>query len=342
MISTSQAEINEMVAHQVGNAMREEPLQLSEHPIDVEDFKKHQDKLLQYFFKDLPQGTIFRFESEQHPVARQMLQLLEEPEALMNVSRDLATRLYDCVLHEKIRSGMLLLVRFSNINYNDNILPAFGLYKVETFDMFMDFKPKSGGFSLKMQRGFPIRKMDKGCLLIPDLDDPAGWLALVADRHAEARYWMEGFLGLKPVMNEAIATKQALNLVKKFSEDVLSPENNTPREEQLAFLKRSAEFFELHDEFDVETFQKEVIAEPELVEAFQDYKAAYQEEVPVMEKFRISPEAVRKEQPKFTRSVIKLDKNFHVYVHGNGEFIEKGFDEERGMHYYKLYFREES
>jgi hypothetical protein len=49
-----------------------------------------------------------------------------------------------------------------------------------------------------------------------------------------------------------------------------------------------------------------------------------------------------KQHGKFMRSVIKLDKNFHVYVHGNKDFIERGFDEEKGKYYYKLYFSEES
>jgi hypothetical protein len=342
MISTKNARIEAMVAHQVGNSLREEALQLADMPLDPESYDRYQEKLLGYFFKDLPHGTIFRFSDDQHPVALQIQTLLEEPNALVSTSTALAKRLYDAVFHDKIKSGMFLVVRFQGVTYQDEPVPAIGLFKAETFDYFMDFKPKQGGFKLNLSKGFPIRKMDKGCVFIPDASHPSQWLGLVADRHAEARYWMEGFLGLKPVMNEAIATRQALDLVKKFSEDVLSPENDTPRSEQMAFLQKSASFFETHEEFDVDVFQSEVIQAPELREAFQDYKAAYQEEVPVMEKFKISPEAVRKEHPKFVRSVIKLDKNFHLYVHGNGEMIEKGFDEEKGMSYYKLFFNDES
>jgi len=38
------------------------------------------------------------------------------------------------------------------------------------------------------------------------------------------------------------------------------------------------------------------------------------------------------------KSVIKLDKNFHIYVHGDRELIEKGYDEAMGKHFYKIYF----
>ena len=38
------------------------------------------------------------------------------------------------------------------------------------------------------------------------------------------------------------------------------------------------------------------------------------------------------------KSVIKLDKNFHIYVHGGEGLIRKGYDPETGMAFYQLYF----
>lgn len=42
------------------------------------------------------------------------------------------------------------------------------------------------------------------------------------------------------------------------------------------------------------------------------------------------------------KSVLKLDKNFSVYIHGNRDYIEQGYDEERGKNYYKLYYENET
>ena len=56
--------------------------------------------------------------------------------------------------------------------------------------------------------------------------------------------------------------------------------------------------------------------------------------------FEISNTAVKK-QSRFMKSVIKLDRNFHIYVHGNNQYIRKGYDEETGMNYYQLLFNEE-
>jgi len=42
-----------------------------------------------------------------------------------------------------------------------------------------------------------------------------------------------------------------------------------------------------------------------------------------------------------TPNIIKLDKNFHIYVHSARELIEHGVDEE-GRKFYKIYYKEES
>jgi hypothetical protein len=59
------------------------------------------------------------------------------------------------------------------------------------------------------------------------------------------------------------------------------------------------------------------------------------------DEFYISPQAVKK-QARVFKSVIKLDKNFHIYVHGDRELIEKGYDEALQKHYYKIYFDREA
>ena len=56
-------------------------------------------------------------------------------------------------------------------------------------------------------------------------------------------------------------------------------------------------------------------------------------------RFPISEEAVKKKQGLF-KSVIKLDKNFTLYVHGDRKRMEQGSDTD-GRRYYKLYFDRE-
>ncbi|MNL79456.1 hypothetical protein D3C87_2060650 [compost metagenome] len=57
--------------------------------------------------------------------------------------------------------------------------------------------------------------------------------------------------------------------------------------------------------------------------------------------FDISSQAFKK-QAKIFKSILKLDKNFHVYIHGRADMIEKGFDDATGLNFYKLFFKEEA
>ena len=83
-----------------------------------------------------------------------------------------------------------------------------------------------------------------------------------------------------------------------------------------------------------------MLEQPELIESFNAYKDRYQSERDVVfeDSFEISSDAVKKQSRSF-KSVIKLDKNFHIYVHGDRRMIEQGEDE-KGR-YYKVYYKEE-
>lgn len=46
--------------------------------------------------------------------------------------------------------------------------------------------------------------------------------------------------------------------------------------------------------------------------------------------FTVSDYAV-KDEKKYFKHVLKLDKNFHVYIHGEKKYIRKGYDPDRDM-----------
>jgi len=78
-----------------------------------------------------------------------------------------------------------------------------------------------------------------------------------------------------------------------------------------------------------------------MVESFNQYNNQNKDRgsVEVVDSFPISNLAV-KQQAKIFKSVLKLDKNFHVYIHGDRSMIERGKDED-GKKYYKLFYERE-
>ena len=107
-------------------------------------------------------------------------------------------------------------------------------------------------------------------------------------------------------------------------------------------LNRSIDYFKTRDHFDMEEFTGEVIHHPEVVDSFMEYKKNFEtaRNFEIEDNFDIHLSAVKKQQKSF-KSVLKLDKNFHIYIHGRRDLIERGIDEETGKKYYKIYFEEE-
>ena len=84
------------------------------------------------------------------------------------------------------------------------------------------------------------------------------------------------------------------------------------------------------------------VAQHSVIESFKRFKNDFQREndIEVSDSFSISETAVKKQARAF-KSVIKLDKNFHIYIHGKRELIEQGVDAD-GRKYYKIYYKEEN
>lgn len=102
-----------------------------------------------------------------------------------------------------------------------------------------------------------------------------------------------------------------------------------------------SEAFIEQEQFDLSEFANVVLQQPDNVDNFQDFTTLYQREraVSIPEHFAMNKTAVNKKKGVF-RSVIKLDKNFSVYVYGDRNKIELGEDE-NGRKFDTLWFDEE-
>ncbi len=150
----------------------------------------------------------------------------------------------------------------------------------------------------------------------------------------------DDFLKCKPMKNDYHFTSSHLNLMKTYMDQQVEEDDKLS---QIEKLNRSMEYMQNNDHFSIEAFESDVFENTEHIKSFADFRKNYarDHELEIADEFEISPDAIRKNQ-RFIRSVIKLDKNFHVYVHGNRRNIIRGFDPEKNMYFYTLYFDEES
>ena len=192
--------------------------------------------------------------------------------------------------------------------------------------------------------GINIKKLDKACLVF-NIESENGYRVSILDKtnSTEAVYWTTDFLGLEQCEDNYFQTSNYLKLCKDFVQEVYNQENDIPKADQIDMLNRSIDYFKKADTFNENLFKEEVVSDPQIIDAFENFKNYYEEknELALKDQFDVSNSAV-KDEKKYFKHVLKLDKNFHVYIHGQKKYIEKGYDSDRDMNYYKLYFREEN
>ncbi len=342
--------MQQLSIHKIGNKLQDELYTLSNHQLEVKD-ETLNNILLQYFLSPFEKvNERYKF---YHPTNELKLNevfhfaglMFNDVENFQDNSRQVAKHLYDISNHPKIKSGELYVARFANVQLDGEVFDAMGIFKSETKETYLKVEKEESDFILKYEeQAINIKKLDKGCLIFNTKQDEGYMVAVIdqTNRSQEAVYWIDDFLKLKIINDDYTQTNNALHIYKAFVTQGLDDEMDVPKTDKIDLLNRSMKYFKEKDNFDLDEFASEVIVNPVGVESFKKFKSQYEQEydTPVADSFQINNAAVKK-QARVYKSVLKLDRNFHIYIHGNNDLIEKGFDEHSGKHYYKIYFDKE-
>ena len=350
MISFFEASLAELSIHRIGNKSEDEFYVLSEQSLVIKD-EMLTGLLMQYFLAPYEKvNEIYRFfhpndDLNLNEVYHFAKEIFERGETFHENTQQLAKYLYDVSSHPKIKSGELYVAYFENVQIEGELHDAIGIFKSETKETYLKVYPEQAGFGLSYeQEAINISKLDKGCLIF-NTDVAEGFKVAVIDqtnRSSEAVYWKDEFLKLKVRNDNYNQTNNVLGVYKNFVTQKLDEDFEVSKADKIDLLNKSMKYFKEKESFDLDEFSNEVIANAEGIESFKNFKKSYEEEfdTTIADSFDISSAAVKK-QAKTYKSVLKLDKNFHIYIHGDKELIEKGFDEGKSMNYYKVFFREE-
>lgn len=346
MIDTTQTSIQTLSVHGVGNRSNQGTLRLSGEPLRV-DGSLLSSLLLTYFISPFRTPEYYTFETDEHEQPTNSVffaakEIIDDPETLHANSIALAERLYEITQHPNIKAGELYVGLFTNLVIRDTPYSAVGIFKSESKENYLKVEETSTGYDLGTDLGINVHKLDKGCLILHDsVSGQFKVLLLDNANRADAHFWKDDFLGVKPLADEFRHTHNFMNLTRSYVGDQLDEEFSVSKADKIDLLNRSMNFFKSHDEFNKAEFESEVLADPSVIESFRNYERTFTTDEDIADNFEISAQAV-KLQARVFKSVLKLDKNFHIYIHGNRELIEKGFDEVMRRSYYKLYFDQES
>jgi len=342
MLSYIDAKIKACVLHKVGNKLRNEGCIFS-----YSLFTKYDaitDFLIEYFFTSFKRDNYYSFYHNIDIMMNEVFacasKIFENPESILDQSLNLAKHLYEQSIHPKVKGGEFYVDYFKDCIVEDNKIDAIGLFKSENKETFLKVYHKGEGFEIESERGVNINKLDKGCLIF-NTEKENGYLLAIVDntnKGAEAKYWTDDFLHVRLRKDSYNQTQNMLSLCKNF---VAQLPTDNGKLEKATYINRSLDV--LKDEtVNVNTLAERVFERPELVSEFRQYKENYQREldIEIDNEFKTAPKAVN-HRSTGTMTTIKLDKNFDINIHGGEENVVRGYDEERGMYYYQLFFKEE-
>ena len=345
MLYTEDTRIEALAVHAVGNQSKDEPLAVSPALSDQVTDEGLMRTLTSYFLDSFRSEECYNLYHETDLACNEVwnfaCRIFDNPQALLEHSVSLAKHLYACGTLPQIKGGEFYVAYFTDCSFAGQQTDALGLFKSETRDTFLDVERHSDGIRIATREGIDIRRLDKGAILF-NTEREGGFAVRIVDNtnRTEARYWIDDFLHVRQRQDDYHNTHNALAMCKKYVTKHLAKEFDVSKADQAELLNDTMNYFREQDSFALDDFSQKVIRQPQVAESFARFKQEYEQDrdIRIEDEFGISDSAVKK-QARSYKSVIKLDRNFHIYVHGNRSLLEQGEDE-KGK-YYKVYYDEE-
>ncbi|MCW5515965.1 nucleoid-associated protein [Muriicola sp. Z0-33] len=349
MINLYPTQIESVSLHRVGNKNKGEQIFLSETTYALDD--EISGLLKEYFFKPFreKEENYYRLthevDVEFNEVYKAVCEIFAQPGSCHLNSKKLARHLYEQSSHPHIKSGEVYVTYLTDVVLDNVKTDAIGIFKSELKQDFLQFKEEGKNLNIDILQGVNINKLDKGCLIF-NTNKEEGFKVLSIDNNRyDAKYWLEQFLDVVPLTDDNFYTKNYLKFCQNFAKDVVLPAED--KQQEVLFMNRAVNHFAKNDAFEESNFLNEVMENPELIPEFKHYKVEKGPKYSIedVSNFEIANKAVSDTRKKI-KNVIELDTNVQIKLdfinpESAEKFVEKGWDEERQMYYYLVYFNKE-
>ena len=349
MINLFNTHVETLSIHRVGNKSRNEAIFLSDEPYQLND--EIMPLLKEFFFKSFreKEENYFQFAHDVDLEYNDMFNLASEiftnPSDFHEVSKKITKHLFEQSNHPHIKNGEVYITYLTNVSIDNNVVDAIGVFKSEIKTDFLQFEEKEKNLEMILQQGINLNKLDKGCLIFNHKKEEGYKILTVDSNRYDARYWLEHFLSVDAFQDENFYTKKYLKFCQSFAKDVVLPAED--KKEEVMFMNRAVNHFAKNDEFEETKFLNEVLDNPDLIPEFKNYKVDKGEKFSIEDitTFPIANAAVS-DARKSIKNVINLDTNIQIKLdfinpESAEKFVEKGWDEEKQMYYYLVYFNKE-
>ncbi len=349
MIKKANVEITKCILHKVANKYNSGQNAFSESTIRFD--QESYDLMLSFLLKPfLNLSQSYRFSHHADVRLNELNSytsaIFKDETTFVAHSKNIVNHLYEQSNSAQIKTGDVLVVLFEGLEYKDVFTEAVGIFKIENkVDFFQSYLDGNQNFDVVVQKGISTKKIDKGCLILNTTDAEGTVILSVDNNNYDAQYWIKHFLSVKFADDSNSHTQNYLELCKEFSEEVLKPDFG--KQEQGTFLANTVDYFKENESVDIHQFKDKIFEEEKHKSLFDDYKKHFEtlNDVLIRNNFEVSNAVLKKEKSKL-KTAIKLDTNIEIRLDvdapdASSEYLERGYDEEKKMKYYKVYFNEE-
>ena len=349
MINLFSTHIASLSIHRVGNKSRSEAIFLSEAPYKMDD--EITPLLKEFFLKPFrdKEENYFHFSHEAdlefHELYSIISKIFDNPQNSHEESRKIASYLYNQSEHPHIKSGEVYVAYLEGVQLDNVKMDAIGIFKSEVKQDFLQFSEEGNQLEAMLQHGVSLNKLDKGCLIFNSEKEEGYKILSVDSNRYDTRYWLESFLGVEALADDNFHTKKYLKFCQDFAKDVVLPAED--KKQEVMFMNRAVNHFAKNDTFEETAFMNDVIDNPDLLPEFRHYKAemAPKYSIEDLTTFPIANTAVTAARKKI-KNIINLDTHIQIKLdfinpESAEKYVEKGWDEEKQMYYYLVYFNKE-
>ncbi|WP_406682889.1 nucleoid-associated protein [Seonamhaeicola sp. MEBiC1930] len=348
MISRKNASISKFIIHKVGNKFNDTKNAFSQKTIDFDEASY--DLMLPFLLRPFSSAVqSYRFNHHANinlnEINSYSAQIFND-EDFIEVSKHVVMHLYEQSNSANIKTGDVLIALFEGIEFNEITTNALGIFKIENKTNFFQTFLENNSYDVLVQKGINSKKVDKGCLILNQTDGEGNIIFSADNNNYDAQYWINHFLNIKYADDANSHTQQYLELCKDFSEEVIKTSYGI--QEQNAFLAKTIDFFKENEVANIERFKEELFEEDKHKSQFDGFKKSFESEqnLVIRNQFDIAERVVNKEKKKI-KTDIKLDTNIQIKLDidapdASTEYLERGYDDEKKMHYYKVFFNAEN
>lgn len=348
MIKRQKTAISKCILHKVGNKFNTTKNLFSEKEIDFDE--QSYQLMLNYLLR--PFGSLvesYRFNHHSNIALNEIYsyatQLFANETEFIDISKHIVNHLFEQSNSAQIKTGDVLVCLFNDIEYQEMMVSAIGIFKIENKSDFFQTYLENKSYDIITQKGIPTKKVDKGCLILNTSDTEGNIVLSVDHNNYDAQYWIKHFLNIKYPDDHNQHTKNYIELCKDFSDEILKPSFGL--QEKSTFLAKTVDFFKENEVINLETFKDDIFEDEQRKTLFENYKKDFEtrENIVIRNQFDVS-ELVLKKQKKQLKTEINLDTNIQIKLDvdapdASAEYLERGYDDVKKMHFYKVFFNEE-